>query len=48
MVDIWGKSELEEIEVEEQVETEDEKLLRGPKLQGQEALDQNDIDSLFD
>ena len=28
-------------------ETEDEKLLRGPKLRGQEALDQNDIDSLF-
>ena len=48
LVDIWGKSELEEIEVEEQEETEDEKLLRGPKLQGQEALDQNDIDSLFD
>jgi chemotaxis protein CheZ len=48
LVDIWGKEELDKLEVEEIEETEDEKLLRGPKLNGQEALDQNDIDSLFD
>jgi len=39
---------LDEIAAKEEEQTEDEKLIRGAKLDGQEALDQNDIDSLFD
>ena len=48
LVEIWGKSEMDEIKIEEEEQTEEEKLPRGPKLESQEALDQNDIDSLFD
>ncbi|MDA0240190.1 MAG: protein phosphatase CheZ [Proteobacteria bacterium] len=48
LAEIWGKGELEKVEVEpEKEKTENEKLLNGPQLAGQ-GLSQNDIDSLFD
>lgn len=48
LIDIWGKDEIAKIDVEKSEQTEDEKLLHGPALETEEALDQSDIDSLFD
>ena len=46
--ELWGKEELEKIELEPQKElTEDEKLLNGPQAKA-EALNQADIDAMFD
>ena len=47
IVDVWGKAALEEVEVEIEEKTEDEKLLSGPQLEGK-GLDQSAIDALFD
>jgi len=48
LVEIWGKDQLSEVEIEYQSKkTEDEKLLNGPQLDG-EGLDQDAIDALFD
>ena len=47
LVDIWGKAEVEKIEVApEKEKTEDEKLLNGPQLK-KDALAQTDIDALL-
>jgi chemotaxis protein CheZ len=46
--ELWGKEELEKIELEPEKElTEDEKLLNGPQAKA-EALNQADIDAMFD
>ncbi|MGB0575005.1 MAG: hypothetical protein ACPGPC_02445 [Alphaproteobacteria bacterium] len=46
--ELWGKDELDKIELEPEKEfTEDEKLLNGPQAKA-EALNQADIDALFD
>lgn len=48
LAEIWGKGELEKVEVEPAEEkSEGEQLLNGPQLEGQ-GLSQDDIDSLFD
>lgn len=48
LVNIWGKSELDKVEVTaEHEKTEDEKLLSGPALEG-EGISQEEIDKLFD
>lgn len=47
LIEIWGKEELEKVEVDAPEKTEDEKLLAGPQLDGQ-GLDQAAIDALFD
>ncbi len=48
LIAIWGKDELEKIEVKlEREKTEDEKLLAGPQLEGK-GISQDDIDALFD
>ena len=48
LVNIWGKSEVDKVEVEpEHDKTEDEKLLQGPALEG-EGISQAEIDKLFD
>ncbi len=48
LIDIWGKAELDSVEVMvDKVKTEDEKLLEGPQLEGK-GLSQDDIDALFD
>jgi len=47
LVEVWGKDELDKIEIEELEQTEDEKLLDGPQLEGK-GLSQDEIDSLFD
>lgn len=48
LVDIWGKDNLANIEVAAEPEqSNDEKLLHGPQLEGQ-GLSQDDIDKLFD
>ena len=46
--ELWGKDELDKIELEPEKElTEDEKLLNGPQAKA-EALNQADIDAMFD
>ncbi len=46
--ELWGKEELDKINIESKKElTEDEKLLNGPQVKA-EALDQADIDAMFD
>ena len=48
LVNIWGKSEVDGVEVEpDREKTEDEKLLAGPALEG-EGISQEEIDKLFD
>jgi len=47
LIEVWGKAELEKVEVEEDAKTDDEKLLNGPQMEG-EGLDQAAIDALFD
>ena len=48
LISVWGKDEIDSIEVKPEVEkTEDEKLLKGPALEG-EGISQDEIDKLFD
>lgn len=48
LIGVWGKDEIDSIEVKADVEkTEDEKLLKGPALEG-EGITQDEIDKLFD
>lgn len=48
LVDIWGKEALQAVEVQVfEEKTEDEKLLKGPQMEGQ-GISQDDIDKLFD
>jgi len=48
LIDVWGKDELDKIDVVGEEKTEDEKLLDGPQLEGGAGLSQDDIDALFD
>ncbi len=49
LVDVWGKEELEKVEVKVTEEkTDDEKLLHGPALESEESFSQSEIDALFD
>ena len=48
LISVWGKEEIDSIEVKVEIEkTEDEKLLKGPALEG-EGITQDEIDKLFD
>jgi chemotaxis protein CheZ len=47
LIDVWGKDEVEQVVVEAEEKTDDEKLLAGPQLEGK-GLDQAAIDALFD
>jgi chemotaxis protein CheZ len=47
LVELWGKEELDKIEVEIAEKTEDEKLLAGPQMEGK-GLSQAEVDALFD
>ncbi len=48
LIAVWGKEEIDRIEVKADVEkTDDEKLLSGPAL-GDEGMAQDEIDKLFD
>ena len=46
LVEVWGKEELDKVEVQVLEKTEDEKLLDGPQLEGK-GLSQDEIDALF-
>lgn len=49
LIEIWGKEELEKVEVEAAEEkTDDEKLLHGPALESEQSFSQSEIDALFD
>jgi chemotaxis protein CheZ len=47
LVELWGKEELDKIEVAIEEKTEDEKLLAGPQMEGK-GLSQSEVDALFD
>jgi len=48
LINVWGKDEIDRIEVKpDREKTEDEKLLKGPALNG-EGMAQDEIDKLFD
>ncbi len=47
LIRIWGKDEVDRVDVDGQEKSEDEKLLSGPQLEGK-GLDQAAIDALFD
>jgi chemotaxis protein CheZ len=47
LVEVWGREEIDKIEVALEEKTEDEKLLDGPQLEGK-GLSQDEIDALFD
>ncbi|HER27112.1 MAG TPA: hypothetical protein ENI69_08385 [Rhodospirillales bacterium] len=47
LIKIWGKEELDRVDVDSTEKTDDEKLLAGPQLDGK-GLDQAAIDALFD
>jgi len=47
LIDVWGKDEVDNVKVEGDEKTEDEKLLAGPQMEGK-GLDQSAIDALFD
>ncbi|MDH5748026.1 MAG: protein phosphatase CheZ [Rhodospirillales bacterium] len=47
LIDVWGKTELEKVEVEKVEKSEDEKLLHGPQNEDT-AISQSEIDALFD
>lgn len=47
LADVWGKDELEKVELKTEEKTEDEKLLHGPQDPGR-GISQDEIDSLFD
>lgn len=48
LTDVWGREELEKIEVKGEEKTADQKLLHGPALDPQKAISQDEIDALFD
>lgn len=50
LLDIWGREGLEDVELEEDEEVKREKklALRGPQLDGQKTIFQDEIDKLFD
>ena len=47
LIQIFGKEHIESTEVETEEQSEDEKLLQGPQLEGQ-GVTQDEIDKLFD
>ena len=48
LAEVWGKDELENVEIAASDKTDDEKLLHGPALPSGQAISQDDIDALFD
>ncbi|MDH5489210.1 MAG: protein phosphatase CheZ [Rhodospirillaceae bacterium] len=48
LAEVWGKDELEKVEVKASEKSEDEKLLHGPALPSGKAISQDEIDALFD
>lgn len=48
LAEVWGKEELEKVEIVTSEKTDDEKLLHGPALPSNKAISQDEIDALFD
>jgi len=48
LAEVWGKEELDKVQVKGSEKTEDEKLLNGPALDPNQSIDQDAIDALFD
>lgn len=48
LTEVWGKEEIDKVEVKGMNKTDDEKLLNGPALDPQRSISQDEIDALFD
>ncbi len=48
LTELWGRAEIEKVEVKGEEKTEDEKLLHGPALDPARSISQDEIDALFD
>lgn len=48
LTEVWGREELEKVEVKGEQKTDDEKLLHGPALPSDTSISQDEIDALFD
>ena len=48
LTELWGKEEIEKVDVKGSDKTEDEKLLNGPALDPTRSISQDEIDALFD
>lgn len=48
LTEVWGKEEIDKVEVKGVEKTEDEKLLHGPALDPSRSISQDEIDALFD
>lgn len=48
LAEVWGKDELDKVQVAGSQKTDDEKLLNGPAIDPDKACSQAEIDALFD
>ncbi|MCK5546984.1 MAG: protein phosphatase CheZ [Rhodospirillaceae bacterium] len=48
LAEVWGKEELEKVEIAVSEKSDDEKLLHGPALPSNTSISQDEIDALFD
>ena len=48
LTELWGREEIEKVEIKGEEKTEDEKLLHGPALDPERSISQDEIDALFD
>jgi len=48
LTELWGKDEIEKVDVKGDEKTDDEKLLNGPALDPSRSIGQDEIDALFD
>ena len=48
LTELWGRQEIEKVEVKGEEKSEDEKLLHGPALDPERSISQDEIDALFD
>lgn len=47
LTEVWGREELEKVEVKGEEKTADQKLLHGPALDPNKSISQDEIDALF-
>lgn len=48
LTELWGREEIENVDVKGEEKTADEQLLNGPALDPQRSISQDEIDALFD
>jgi len=48
LTELWGRDQIEKVDVKGEEKSEDEKLLHGPALDPARSISQDEIDALFD